>query len=88
MDSTLEEMLQKIKECKIEQFSLDTKEKTLKLYYKEDFDIFFPIFKAEPKQIDTKSDPYLPYGAGHYAHFEYNGWRISGDITNHKPNKA
>ncbi|MBS3155353.1 hypothetical protein J4404_02550 [Candidatus Woesearchaeota archaeon] len=87
MDSTLEELMKKIGECKIEHFSLDTKEKKLKLYYKEDFDSFFPRFKAQPRVIDTSSEPYLPYGAGHYAFFEYNGWKISGDVTSHKSKK-
>jgi len=78
------ELFNKLQECKINNFMLDTDKKILAISYREDFDVFYKQFKAEPR-VQTPSE-YSPYGVNHFAYFYYkDGWEIRGSIIHHKP---
>ncbi len=79
---TIEELTNLLKECKIDEYVLDTQERILEIKYKEDFETFFPKLNAEP--MIEKNDYCGMYPFGLSAFFLYNGWTISGRITNYK----
>ncbi len=73
------ELMSLLEKCSVKEFCLDTKNRELHLYNKEDFDRFFPELDAKPQIADSRKYG-EPYGAGNVAFFEYGGWRISGDV--------
>jgi hypothetical protein len=84
---TRKELINLLDNLNIEDFMINTKEKQLLIYYKEDFDNFFSKLNANPRVLDDK-DKTLPYGATHFASFEYHDWFIKGNIlANKKSNK-
>lgn len=78
-------LLEKLLECRINDFDLNARERVLTFTYKEDFDRYLREFpNAEPVvKKDTRGN--LPYGWDHYAFFEYDGWEIRGNIVSRKP---
>ena len=75
--AVLKELSSLLEECKIDEWAIDTKNKKLTIYYKEDFDRFYPRLNAEP----TISDPHgygAPYGAGHWAFFITRDGKLKG----------
>jgi hypothetical protein len=81
------ELIDLLDELNIENFTLNTEEKKLIIYYKEDFDIFFPKLNACPECF-RDSAKVLPYTATHYTFFDYQGWDIRGNIVNNKSAKG
>ncbi|MFH1503372.1 MAG: hypothetical protein ABIE36_01825 [Candidatus Diapherotrites archaeon] len=82
---TRKELISLLDELNIVDFTINTEEKQLSIHYKEDFDIFFPKLNAKPEVLRDR-DKILPYGATHFASFDYNTWHIKGNILQHKPN--
>ena len=86
---TRKELINLLDELNIEDFAINTEERKLRIHYKEDFDVFFPRLNLNvPPNVLNDRHKILPYGATHFAFFDYKGWHIEGNIATYKKSKA
>jgi hypothetical protein len=78
----INELTDLLKKCKIDDYILNTHDHELTIYYKEDFNKFFPKLNAQPffEKNNYSGQISLPK-------FDYKNWTIFGNVHNIKPKK-
>ena len=81
--SKSEELTDLLNELNVEDYMLNTREKRLYIFYKEDFDSLYKRMGAQPKICCQRYGG--PSHFGKIAFYKYGRWRIEGCVSVPKP---
>ena len=81
--SKTEELTDLLSQLEVREYMINTREKRLYLFYKEDFDALYKMMGAEPKICCQRYGS--PSHHGKIAFYKYGDWRIEGCVSVPKP---